>query len=389
MIPFHEPYINGSETNYLTDAVRRQSFSGAGHYTQACESFLTNFTKSSGEVLLTSSCTHALEMSALLLDLQPGDEIIMPSFTFVSSANAFVLRGAKIVFVDIRPDTMNIDEQLIEGAITARTKAILVMHYGGVACEMDTIMSIATKHQLKVIEDAAQCMDAWYKGKHLGTIGDFGTISFHASKNIHCGEGGALLVNNQAFYERAEILREKGTNRKAFLRGDIDKYSWVDIGSSYLMSDLSAAFLLSQLETVTLVTQKRKALWNYYYKKLGAHKSTEGFHLPAPSEKDLHHNAHIFYIHTNDLDQRIRLIKKLKEKNIQAYFHYIPLHSSAYGKKHSRFHGEDKFTTSKSNSLLRLPLFYSLSKIQIDTIVEAIYTSLASNTANTTFLKKV
>ncbi len=384
MIPFHEPYTNGLEISYLKDAIKRRSFSGAGYFTLQCELLLKEFTGCPGEVLLTSSCTHALEMCALLLDLQPGDEIIMPSFTFVSSANAFVLRGAKIVFVDIRPDTMNIDEHLIEAAITDKTKAILVMHYGGVACEMDTIMNIAAKFDIKVIEDAAQCMDAWYKGKHLGSIGHFGTISFHATKNIQCGEGGALLINDRTFYERAEILREKGTNRKAFLRGDIDKYSWVDIGSSYLMSDLAAAFLLSQLKTTTIVTEKRIKLWNYYLKKLTEKKLDKFLQLPSASPDHLQHNGHIFYLHTTDLKQRIRLIKNLKEKKIQAYFHYVPLHSAVQGKKHSRFSGEDKFTTVKSNTLLRLPLFYNLTTKQIDFIVDAIYgASIDKKTINT------
>jgi len=382
MIPFHEPYITGLEISSLKDAINQQSFSGAGYFTRQCEQYLKEFTDCTGELLLASSGTHALEMSALLLDLQPGDEIIMPSFTFVSSANAFVLRGAKIVFVDIRPDTMNIDERLIEKAITNKTKAILVMHYGGVACEMDTITAIAKNHGLKVIEDAAQCIDAWYKGKHLGTIGDFGAISFHASKNIHCGEGGALLVNNQSFSERAEILREKGTNRKAFLRGDIDKYSWVDIGSSYLMSDLAAAFLLPQLQSVKLVTEKRRSLWHYYHDKFMDKNMTELFQLPISPGEAIKHNAHIFYIHTKTEKYRSDLIKNLKAHKIQAYFHYVPLHTSTQGKKHSRFSGKDTYSSFKSNTLLRFPLFFDLTTTQIDTIVDIVYDDFTKKLAN-------
>ncbi len=369
MIPFNIPYISGEEESYIKEAIQNKNLAGDGIFTKKCQTFLEDFTKSPN-VLLTTSCTHALELSALLCDIEPGDEVIMPSFTFVSSANAFVLRGAKIVFVDIRPDTMNIDEQKIESAITNKTKAILVMHYAGVACAMDEIMMIADRHQLFVIEDAAQCMDAYYKGKHLGTIGHLGAFSFHSTKNIHCGEGGALLINEKRLIERAEIIREKGTNRKSFLRGEVDKYSWVDIGSSYLMNELSAAFLYAQLLNLNDVTQNRLKLWQKYYKLLNKNNA-------ETTTLDYKHNGHIFFIKCKDKVERSALIQFLKTKEIKAYFHYVPLHSSKTGKIRGRFHGEDIFTTKESEKLLRLPLYYDLENVnQIGEFVNQFFQSV-------------
>jgi len=356
MIPFNTPYISGEEETYITEAIRGRDLAGDGFFTKKCQSFLASFTKTK-DVLLTSSCTHALELSAILCDIQPGDEVIMSSFTFVSSANAFVLRGAKIVFVDIHPHSMNINENLIEAAITPKTKAILVMHYAGVACAMKKIMSIAEKHSLLVVEDAAQCIDAYYHKKHLGTIGHLGAFSFHSTKNIHCGEGGALLVNDKQLATRAEIIREKGTNRKSFIRGEVDKYSWVDLGSSYLLSELNAAFLYAQLEKTKIVTKKRIALWEYYHDNLAAINSRE-------TNEHLEHNAHLYFIKCKDIEERSKLIHFLKKKKINTAFHYVPLHSSKKGVESGRFDGEDLFTTKESERLLRLPLYYDLEDIE-------------------------
>lgn len=353
-IPFNIPYLSGEEEQYVQQAIQRRNLAGDGPFTKKCQILLEDFTKSPN-VLLTTSCTHALELSALLCNIQPGDEVIMSSFTFVSSANAFVLRGAKIVFVDIRPDTMNIDEQKIEAAITDKTKAILVMHYAGVACAMNEIMEIADRYHLFVIEDAAQCIDAYYHEQHLGTIGHLGAFSFHSTKNIHCGEGGALLINDKKLIERAEIIREKGTNRKSFLRGEVDKYSWVDIGSSYLMSELNAAFLYAQLLKIKEVTQKRLAIWEQYFKALDG----LGFEINKTAYQ---HNGHLFFIKTKNKEERSRLIRSLKSKLINTAFHYVPLHSSKAGKRLGQFHGQDKFTTKESERLLRLPLYYDLEE---------------------------
>lgn len=362
-IPFNIPYISGEEQQFIHEAIVGRDLKGDGVFTKRCQALIKDLTNARN-VLLTSSCTHALELTALLLDIQSGDEVIMPSFTFVSSANAFALRGAKIVYVDIRPDTMNIDETQIEEAITTRTKAILVMHYAGMACEMDTIMSIAKKFQLFVIEDAAQCIDAYYKGRHLGTIGHFGTISFHSTKNIHCGEGGALLINDKQYSNRAEIIREKGTNRKAFLRGEIDKYSWVDIGSSYLMSELNAAFLYAQILKVKIVTARRKKIWLNYYNELNQIR----FDVMPDIEE---HNAHIFYIKCKDFKERTNLIAFLMEKKIFSSFHYIPLHLSPAGKLFGSFKGVENYTTVESEKLIRLPLYFDLNHYEI--VVDSIF----------------
>lgn len=360
-IPFNVPYISGEETQYIVDAIERKNLAGDGFYTKSCQDKLINITDAK-HVLLTPSCTHALELSALLLDLKKGDEVIMPSFTFVSTANAFVLQGAVPVFVDIRPDTMNIDEKLIENAITSKTKAIVVMHYAGVACEMDTIMDIADQYSLFVIEDAAQCIGATYKGKHLGTIGHFGTFSFHSTKNIHCGEGGALLINQNQFIQRAEIIREKGTNRNQFLRGEVDKYSWIDIGSSILLGELSAAFLYAQLLDVVKVTKRRQVLWNTYYDLLSG--KIDDDMLPT-IPRECRSNAHIFYLKCKDIEERQALIKYLKRKNIATVFHYVPLHSAPAGLGFGRFYGKDEYTTVESEKLLRLPLYYDLENVEI------------------------
>jgi dTDP-4-amino-4,6-dideoxygalactose transaminase len=310
-------------------------------------------------------------MTAILIDIKEGDEVIMPSYTFVSTANAFVLRGAKIVFVDIRPDTMNIDEKLIESAITKRTKAIVPVHYAGVSCEMDTIMSIAEKYNLYVIEDAAQGMMSTYKGKALGTIGHIGCFSFHETKNYQCGEGGAIVINEKEFFERAEFIREKGTNRSKFFRGQIDKYSWVDVGSSYLPSELNAAFLLAQLESAQKVNENRLKSWNLYYKLLSNLAEKRVIEL-AFIPQECEHNAHMFYIKTKNLKQRGELINFLKENGISSVFHYVPLHSAVAGEKFGIFHQEDKFTTKESERLIRLPMFYNLPEDDIHFVAETI-----------------
>lgn len=357
MIPFNIPFICEEEEKYIKKAITHKNLAGDGYFTKECQSFLKSFT-TSANVLLTSSCTHALELSALLCDIQPGDEVIMSSFTFVSSANAFVLRGARIVYVDVHSDTMNINENLIEAAITPNTKAILVMHYAGVACAMDEIMSIAERHHLFVIEDAAQCIDAYYHKKHLGSIGHLGTFSFHSTKNIHCGEGGALLINDKRLAKRAEIIREKGTNRKSFLRGEVDKYSWVDIGSSYLMSELNAAFLYAQLQQVTSVTKRRLTFWKIYNDHLKRFK-------PQNISEALQHNGHLYFIKCKNIKERSKLIAFLKKKKISTAFHYVPLHSSKKGIDTGRFNGDDLFTTKESERLLRLPLYYDLADIEL------------------------
>jgi len=368
IIPFNIPYITGHEQGYVVEAIQRKNLAGDGPFTKKCQLFLEEFTRASS-VLLTSSCTHALELSALLCNIQPGDEVIMASFTFVSSANAFILRGAKIIFVDIRPDTMNIDEQKIKAAITSKTKIILVMHYAGVSCEMDKIMALANKHNIFVVEDAAQCIDAYYDRKHLGTIGHLGALSFHSTKNIHCGEGGALLINDKSFVERAEIIREKGTNRKAFLRGQIDKYSWVNIGSSYLMSELNAAFLFGQLQELEKITHQRKLIWSFYQEAFG--REDHQFELAIPPDLTKH-NGHIFYLKCKSNVVRSKLISYLKEKGISSVFHYVPLHSSSFGKLNSSFIGEDVYTTFDSDRLVRLPLYPGLSIEKAKFIVDII-----------------
>lgn len=360
MIPYNVPAIVGTEIKYVEEAIKLNKFSGDGAFTSKCSLWFRNKFNASN-ALLTTSCTHALEMAAILADIQPGDEVIMPSYTFVSTANAFVLRGAKIVFIDVRPDTMNMNESLIESAITSKTKAIVPVHYAGVACEMDTIMLLAEKYGLIVIEDAAQAVMSKYNEKYLGTIGHIGCYSFHETKNYNCGEGGAILINDPRFMEKAEIIREKGTNRSRFFRGEVDKYSWVDIGSSYLPSELNAAFLYAQLEHADQINNKRIGLWNTYYRELRELSLQGKIELPhVPS--NCRHNGHLFYIKLKDLDERTELIEYLKRHNIQAVFHYVPLHSSEAGISYSRFEGIDRYTTKDSERLLRLPLFYSLEE---------------------------
>lgn len=358
-IPFNQPYVSGDEQALVEDAISKGDLTGDGFYTKQSVSLLKKITGVKS-ILLTPSATHGLEMAALAISIQPGDEVIMSSFTFVSCGNAFVLRGAKIVFVDIRPDTMNIDENLIESAISERTKAIVVMHYGGVACEMDTIMEIALRRKVFVIEDAAHCIDAYYKNKHLGTIGHFGVFSFHSTKNIHCGEGGALLINDDNFVERLEVIREKGTNRQQMLDGKIDKYSWVAMGSSYLMSELNAAYLLGQLRNLHLVTENRLKTWQaYHYALMPLNDKIECPVIP----KECTPNGHIFFIKLKDKEERDNLISYLGKKGIKSAFHYIPLHSSIAGKKYGVFSGDDQFTTRDSERLLRLPSFWGFDKV--------------------------
>ena len=325
----------------------------------------------SGWILLTTSCTHGLEMASLLCGIAPGDEVIMPSYTFVSTANAFVLRGAKIKFVDIDPRTMNINADLIEEAITERTRVIVPVHYAGVGCDMDKIMAIARKHHLIVVEDAAQGVMAKYKGKYLGTIGDFGSYSFHETKNYTMGEGGTININRAEYVERGEILREKGTNRTKFFRGEVDKYSWVDVGSSYLPSEMNAAYLYAQLEQADEINNKRLALWNQYYSGLEDLQKKGYLQLPYIPE-ECGHNAHMFYIKVKDLKERTRLSSYLRERGIYAVFHYVPLHSSAAGQMYGEFVGEDRYTTKESERLLRLPMFYALKPELCDYIIECI-----------------
>lgn len=371
MITFNKPLLTGSEIEYLTEALKNNHLCGDGVFTKKCDTLLQEISGSK-KVLLTTSCTHALELAAILADIQPGDEVIMPSFTFVSTANAFVLRGAKIVFVDIRPDTLNIDETKIEEAITSRTKAIVPVHYAGVACEMDVIMEIAGRHKLIVIEDAAQGLGAYYKGKHLGSIGDLGAFSFHETKNIHCGEGGAICINQNSYIERAEIVREKGTDRSKFHRGQVDKYSWVDIGSSYLPSELNAAFLFSQLLELNNATKLRLDIWKKYYVGLSDLANRGLIELPFIPDNCIH-NGHMFYIKVKDINERQDLISYLKKNEIQVVFHYIPLHTSAEGKIAGVFSGEDKFTTLESERLLRLPMHHKLTSEDINHIISCLF----------------
>ena len=363
-IDFNRPAIVGKELEYIKDAVDQGMLCGDGKYTKLCSSWMKERFHVN-QVFLTTSCTHALEMAAYLCDIHPGDEVIMPSYTFVSTADAFVLRGAKIVFVDIRPDTMNIDEKLIEQAVTEKTKAIVPVHYAGVACEMDTIMEIARKYDLKVVEDAAQGVEAYYHGKALGTIGDFGCYSFHETKNYTMGEGGALVFQDNSFQEKAEILREKGTDRSKFFRGQVDKYRWIDYGSSYLPSEMNAAYLYAQLEECEKINRKRHQIYDYYHRHLAPLEEAGLIERPFVPE-GIEHNAHMYYIKVKDLETRTGLIAYLKENGIYSAFHYVPLHSSPAGMKFGRFSGEEVYTTRESERLVRLPMFYNLPMSDVE-----------------------
>ena len=370
-ISFNRPPFVGKETEYIKEAVEKNGMiCGDGPFTKKCSQWMKDRFQTKN-VLLTTSCTHALEMAAFLADIQPGDEVIMPSYTFVSTADAFVLRGATCVFVDIRPDTMNIDETKIEEAITEKTKAIVPVHYAGVSCAMDEIMAIAKKYNLKVVEDAAQGVNAFYKGKALGTIGDFGCYSFHETKNYSMGEGGAILFQDDRYLEPAEILREKGTNRSQYFRGQIDKYTWVGYGSSYLPSDMNAAYLWAQLEEADKINDKRLSIWNFYHEELKELEDKGVLERPYIPEYATH-NAHMYYIKVKDLRVRTKLLAYLKERGILSVFHYVPLHSATAGKKFGRFHGEDVYTTKESERLCRLPMYYSLSMEEAAEVVKAL-----------------
>ncbi|MEO8839530.1 MAG: dTDP-4-amino-4,6-dideoxygalactose transaminase [Herbaspirillum sp.] len=368
MIPFNRPYMTGQELEHIAQAHSNGHLSGDGPYTKRCNAWLEQRTHAS-KAMLTNSCTAALEMSALLLDLVPGDEVIMPSYTFVSTANAFVLRGAVPVFVDIRPDTLNLDERLIEAAITPNTKAICVVHYAGVACEMDAIMEIASRHNLWVVEDAAQALMSSYQGRPLGTIGDLGAISFHETKNIICGEGGALLCRDSAFAERAEIIREKGTNRSRFFRGQVDKYTWVEMGSSFLPGEISAAFLDAQMTAADDITARRMALWNHYHAWALPHEEAGRLRRPIiPTHCT--HNAHMYYLLLPSIEKRTAFINVMKEKGVQTVFHYIPLHSSPAGIRYGRTSGSLQVTDHVANCLVRMPLWIGLESV-MDEVTDA------------------
>lgn len=372
MIYFNVPPFIGCEMGYVREAVEQNhKISGDGPFTKRCDAWIEE-RFGTQKALLTTSGTTALEMAALLCGIQPGDEVILPSFTFSSTATAFVLAGAKLVFVDVRPDTMNIDETKIEAAITDRTRVIVPVHYAGVACEMDTIMDIARRHGLKVVEDAAQGVMSTYKGRALGTIGDFGCFSFHETKNYSMGEGGALLINDCTYNEQAEILREKGTNRSRFLRGQVDKYTWVSYGSSYLPSDINAAYLWGQLEHADQINEDRLASWHAYDEALRPLTAKGLMELPTVPEGCVH-NAHMYYVKAADLEERTALISYLKDRGVLSVFHYVPLHSSPAGLKYGRFDGKDECTTSESNRLARLPMYYGLAPEDLQQVVDAIY----------------
>ena len=370
MVDFNVPPCVGNEIEYVKQAIESHKICGDGQFTKKCHQWMEDRFNAQ-KVLLTTSGTTALDMAMLLCDLQPGDEVILPSYTFSSTATSAVLAGAKLVFVDFRPDTMNIDENKIEDAITDRTKVIIAMHYAGVACEMDTIMDIAKRHNLIVVEDAAQGVMSKYKGKYLGTIGTFGCYSFHETKNYSMGEGGALVINDPEYNERAEILREKGTNRAKFFRGQVDKYTWVDFGDSYLPSELNAAYLWAQLLNADEINDNRIATWNRYYQGLQTMAKEGKFEIPTVPE-ECEHNAHMFYLKCKDLKERSEFIKFMKEKELYCVFHYIPLHSAPAGEKFGRFDGEDEFTTKESERLVRLPMYYGLLEDQVDLVVEGI-----------------
>lgn len=366
MISFNVPPFTGKEIEYMGQAIAAQKICGDGAFTAKCSRWLEEKTKIK-KALLTTSCTHATELAALLTKVKEGDEVIMPSFTFVSTADAFVLRGATPVFVDIRPDTMNLDENKIEAAITEKTVGIVPVHYAGVSCEMDKIMEIAKKYKLWVIEDAAQGIMSTYKGKPLGAIGDFGCFSFHETKNYSMGEGGALLIQDESYVEEAEIIREKGTNRSKFHRGQVDKYTWMNYGSSYLPSELNAAYLWAQLEKADSINEARLACWNRYYENLGKLRESGKIELPVIPPHCVH-NAHMFYLKTADIEERTEFIEYMKEKGVLTVFHYIPLHTAPAGQRFGRFHGEDEYTTKESERLVRLPMYYGLTLEQVDKI---------------------
>ena len=370
MIPFNKPKIFKNSITYLNDSIKTLSFHGDKEYTKRCHKWIENRFNTK-KCLLTTSCTHALEMVAMLSEIKEGDEVIMPSYTFVSTANAFIKFGAKIIFIDIVPQTMNLNEDLIEQAITPKTKIIVPVHYAGVSCDMDKIMQIANKYNLIVAEDAAQGVSSLYKNRYLGTIGDFGCFSFHETKNYICGEGGALLINNEKYIDRAKIIREKGTNRDNFLNGIVNKYTWVDKGSSYLPSDILASILYGQLENTDKINKKRLDLWNYYYKQLKILENKSLIELQKIPEYSSH-NAHMFFIKVRDIEVRTKLIEFLKKNNVISLFHYIPLHSSPMGLKNTVFYGNDEITTKDSERLLRLPLYYDLTKKQIRYICQLI-----------------
>ncbi|EHD19712.1 MULTISPECIES: dTDP-4-amino-4,6-dideoxygalactose transaminase [Brenneria] len=371
MIPFNAPPIVGTELDYMQAAMSSGKLCGDGGFTRRCQQWLEHYSGSK-KVLLTPSCTASLEMAAILLDIKPGDEVIMPSYTFVSTANAFVLRGAKVVFVDIRPDTMNIDETKIEAAITDKTRIIVPVHYAGVACEMDVIMALAKQYDLFVVEDAAQGMMSRYKGRALGSIGHIGCFSFHETKNYTSGgEGGATLINDPRLIDRAEIVREKGTNRSQFFRGQVDKYTWRDIGSSYLMADIQAAYLWAQLEAAAAINERRLRLWQNYYTAFQPLADAGRITLPTVPAHCVH-NAHMFYIKLRDAEDRAAFIRYMKEAEILTVFHYIPLHSCPAGQNFGRFSGEDRYTTPESERLVRLPLFYNLSDVNQRTVINTI-----------------
>lgn len=370
LIPFSKTFFSGKELQYISEVIAKAHLSGDGYFTKKCNLLLEQYS-SSIKVLLTTSCTHALEMSAMLLDIKEGDEVIMPSFTFVSTANAFVLRGAKIKFVDIRPDTLNINESLIEAAITKKTKAVIPVHYAGVSCEMNVITELAKSYGLYVVEDAAQCVGASYNERPLGSIGNLGCYSFHDTKNISSGEGGCLLINDVTFMERAEIIREKGTNRSKFFRGEIDKYSWVDIGSSYLPSELNAAMLLAQLENIEKINNKRMDVWNKYYGSLSNLAQKGLIELPYIPDS-CKHNAHIFYFKCENHDVKQKLFSFMKQNGVSVTSHFVPLHTSIAGLKYGEFVGDDKYTTFASERLIRLPMFCELADSDVDLICEKV-----------------
>ena len=370
MISFNVPPVTGKEIIYMQDAISRNKICGDGYYTKLCNKWIED-TTGIAKALLTTSCTHATELAAILCDIKPGDEVIMPSYTFVSTADAFVLRGAKVVFVDIRPDTMNIDEKLIENAITDKTVAIVPVHYAGVSCEMDTIMEIAEKYNLKVVEDAAQGVMSKYKGKSLGTIGDYGCYSFHETKNYSMGEGGAILIRDAKDSDRAEIVREKGTDRSRFLRGQVDKYTWVAAGSSYLPSDLNAAYLYAQLEVAQQVFDDRMNSWNKYNEAFKYLKDKGVIETPFVPE-ECEHNAHMYYIKLDNIEERPKFINYMKENDRLTVFHYIPLHSAPAGREYGVFAGEDKYTTKESERIVRLPLYYNMGET-VDEVISKVY----------------